>query len=205
MLFREIKELINYHRKYGKRFALHDCRNVFEKAMRDLNAAGFGALRERRVLDLGCGQRFPFAIQCAAAGAQVTALDLNYVKPNALPLSFLQMIRHNGTKRACKSILRRLLFDGPYYTALEANAGHPLRDFTSNINFVLADPEARSYPLPSNSFDLISTNAVIEHVADVLHFADEIYRLLRGGVLLWHHSQLLFPVRRAQPRVGFSR
>nr|MBC8360111.1 class I SAM-dependent methyltransferase [Candidatus Desulfatibia profunda] len=180
-LFRELSELVNYHQKHGKDFAAHDRFNVFEKAVKKLDAWGFPCLNKKTVLDLGCGQRFPFALQCAASGAQVTAIDLNYVKPSAFLLSFFKMFKHNGVKRACKSILRRLFFDGAYYKALEASAGLPLRKFIPEIDFVVADPESGSYPLPSGQYDLISTNAVIEHVDNVSNFADEIYRLLRGG------------------------
>ncbi len=181
MIIRELHEIINYHSQWGERFAKHDCHNVFEKEVRDLNAVGFRTLPREKVLDLGCGQRFPFALQCAAAGAQVTALDLDYVKPDALPLSFFRTIKHNGMKRACKSILRRLLFDSPYYKALDASAGLPLRNYCSKIDFVVADPQSDSYPLPSGQFDLISTNAVVEHVDNITKFADEIHRLLRRG------------------------
>lgn len=180
-MFREIRELLSYHKKYGQRFAEHDCKNVFEKAIKDLNSLGFGTLEGKKVLDLGCGQRFPFALQCAAAGADVTALDLDYVKPDTLPLAFLRTVKYNGLKRACKSLLRKLLFDKSYYCYAERTAGKPLQNYCSRINFVVADPEAETYPLPSNSFDLIASNAVIEHVDNVSRFAAEICRLLRMG------------------------
>ena len=105
-----------------------------------------------------------------------------------LPLAFLRTVKYNGLKRACKSLLRKLLFDGTYYDSLESVAGKPLCDCFSRINFIVADPHAESYPLPSNSFDLIASNAVIEHVHNVSRFAAEIGRLLRGGVLLRYHS-----------------
>ena len=181
MIFREIQELLYYHSKHGKHFAEHDCRNVFEKTIKDLNFLGLGSLKGKEVLDLGCGQRFPFALQCVGAGANVTALDLDYAKPDILPLAFLQTVKYNGLKRACKSLLRKLLFDGTYYDSLERVTGKPLRDCRSRINFIVADPHAESYPLPSNSFDLIASNAVIEHVNNVSRFAAEICRLLRMG------------------------
>jgi len=181
MILREMRELLVYHSRFGRRFAEHDCYNVFEKAMRDLRAVGFGKLQGKRVLDLGCGQRYPFALQCAASGAVVTALDIDYIKPDFLPLAFYRTVQHNGFKRAVKSALRRLIFDKGYYDALERAAGKPLRSFQSRITFVVADPEDAHYPLSSDSFDLIVSNAVVEHVADVPRFAGEIWRLLTAG------------------------
>lgn len=181
MIMREVRELWAYHSRFSRRFGEHDFHNVFEKTLRDLRAVGFRKLKGRRILDLGCGQRFPFALQCAASGAVVTALDIDYIKPDFLPLAFFRTMKCNGFKRAVKSALRRLIFDKVYYKALETATGKPLRLFQSRITFVVADPESSHYPLPSESFDLITSNAVVEHIADVPCFAGEIQRLLVEG------------------------
>jgi len=180
-MLREVRELFSYHSKSTTRFAEHDVHNVFEKAMRGLGQCGFDDIRGKRVLDLGCGQRYPFALQCAAADAKVTALDVNYVQPDFLPLAFYRAMKHNGIKRAVKSTLRRVLWDSRYYDALEASAARPLRSHRSRIHFVVSDPISVSYPLPSNSFDLIASNAVLEHVLDVPGFAADVARLLDSG------------------------
>ena len=180
-MLREVRELFSYHSRATERFAEHDCRNVFEKAQRDLGSVGFEDFAGRNVLDLGCGQRFPFALQAAASGAQVTALDINYIKPDVLPVAFCRIIRHNGFKRAMKTVIRRLLFDRTYYGTLEAASGKNIRQYKSEIRYVIADPERSNYPLPSDSFDLTVSNAVVEHITDVPAFAREIARLLKRG------------------------
>jgi|SRR5450759_2819762 len=177
-MLRELRELFFYHSKSTARFAEHDVHNVFDKAIRDLKQYGFDDIRGKRILDLGCGQRYPFALQCAANDAKVTALDINYVKRDFLPLAFYRMIKHSGVKRAAKSILRRVLWDNDYYNALETSAAIPLRSHQSRIEFIVSDPTTTSYPAPPNSFDLIASNAVLEHVTDVHKFAAEISRLL---------------------------
>ncbi len=181
MMLREIQELFTFHAKLTLRWAEHDVQDVFEKTRRELKQYGLDDMQGKRVLDLGCGQRYAFALQCAAAGAQVTALDIDYVKPDALPLAFYRTVKHNGVKRAVKSLVRRVLWDGQYYRALEAAAAQPLRSQCDWIDFVVADPTASSYPLPSRSFDLIVSNTVLEHVADVPQFAREVARLLDSG------------------------
>ena len=181
MILREIKELINYHRKYTIRFAEHDCRNVFKKAKMDLKSFGFDGFKGKKILDLGCGQRFSFSLQCAEEEGNVVALDLDYVKPDVMPLYFLQTAKYNGLKRAFKSILRRIFFDDKYYRTLEKTYGNPLLNNKNKIEFVVADPKNVKYLLPSESFDLIFTNAVIEHVKNISLFASEILRLLRIG------------------------
>jgi SAM-dependent methyltransferase len=184
-MLREATGLLSYHSKYTSRRAQHDVHNVFIKAMSHLAQCGFDTLKGKRVLDLGCGQRFPFALQCAAHGAKVTALDLNYVKPDALIVAFYHQVRCNGIKRAVKSAFRRVMFDRQYYHVLEDSSGMPPRLHQTEINFVVADPTSSTYPLPSTSFDLISSNAVLEHVEDIDQVAAESARLLSPGGYLY--------------------
>ncbi len=177
----EVRSLLAYHRRHDARLAHHDHSNVYCKAVRDLNAFGLSGLAGRRVLDLGCGQRYAFALQACAAGATVTALDTDYVAPGPLPAMLWHMLRHDGLKRAAKSAVRMVLFDRRYYTQLEAESGTKLRSFAPRISFVVADPNAARYELASESFDVIASNAVVEHVRDVYQFAAEVKRLLAPG------------------------
>ena len=180
-ILREIKNLINYNFQHTERMANHDHFNVFKKALRDLSLVGFQDIRAKDVLDLGCGQRFSFALQCAANGANVTALDIDYVKPDKLALYFLRCITYGGFKRAVKSIIRRMIFDKKYYKALEVHAGKPIFACADNIEYVTADHNNSKYPLPSETYDLIVSNAVLEHIVDVPAFVLEVKRLLKPG------------------------
>jgi SAM-dependent methyltransferase len=178
---RELYSLWNLHRRFTRRYAEHDFHNVFEKTIRDLRRFGFAGLDGKKVLDLGCGQRFHFALLCAAHGAIVTALDIDYIKPDPLPLAFYRTILHSGFKRAIRSALRKLLYDRYYYNYLEEVSGKNLRYYINKIHFVIADPTQAEYKLPSETFDLICSNAVLEHVVDVPNFAKEVFRMLVPG------------------------
>jgi len=115
MTIREIKELFQYYSNNNEKFAQHDYDNVFQKTIRNLRQAGFDNIRKNKILDLGCGQRYPLALLFASEGADVTALDINYVKPDIIPLFFYRNFLRNGFKRSLKSVVRRLIFDKRYY------------------------------------------------------------------------------------------
>lgn len=103
-MVRELVESFLYYYHFTVHQAYHDHANVFLKTLRDLACFGCTDLRGKCILDLGCGPRFAFALQCAALGARVTALALDYVQPDALPVAFVHMWRHNGLKRLETSI-----------------------------------------------------------------------------------------------------
>lgn len=156
--------------------------HVFRSTIQDLQRLGFDDLKGKMVLDLGCGTRYHFGLQCAALGASVTALDMVYFKPSFLPLAFFQKARHDGFKLAVRTVLRRLFLDKPFYEVLEARIGKSLSPYHSKINCVVVDSDnPYPYPLMDESFDLIVSQAVLEHVEDINVFAREVDRLLIPG------------------------
>jgi SAM-dependent methyltransferase len=193
-IFQEIKDIYHYHERSTRDFAKHDYNNVYKKAIKDLGAFGFGSVKGKEVLDLGCGARFPFSLLAASEGANITALDISYVKPHALPVFFWKIARANGIKRAAKSVMRKALFDKMYLKQMEASAGMDLSPFIPKINFILADPTAADYPLPSDKYDLIASNAVLEHVDNVKKYFVEVSRLLKKGGLSYGHIHSYYSI-----------
>jgi SAM-dependent methyltransferase len=181
MRLAQLRQLLSYHAKWASRFAAHDVQCVFGRALHDLRIQGFGEFRRKRVLDLGCGPMYACALQCAACGAEVTALDARYVHPGRLPVVFGRALVHDGFEAAAKLMVRRVLFAPEYYRVLESEAHKDLRAHESEIEFVTCDPARNTYPLASCSFDLVVANAVLEHVTDVFLVAKEIRRVLKPG------------------------
>lgn len=180
-MFAEARALFRYNTRFLDHSVRHEVQNVFQNSMNELSRLGFDGCNGKRILDFGCGQRYQFALQCAAGGAIVTALDVDYIHPDFLPLSFMKSVYHGGIKRAVKSLVRRILFDRRYFHALEQEAQTPLLRFRDKIKFTVVKPHDSAYKLPSDSFDLIFSNAVLEHVADLKVVASEISRMLVTG------------------------
>lgn len=162
--------------RHNRSFAAHDygvfqeCRAAFERhAGRPITGA--------RVLDIGCGQRFPVTLLFRAFGAETTGIDTDVVEPRLTPSACLRMIRANGVERFVKTAVRRAIFDGAYFRELGLLADRPLpfRD----LDLKLMD--ARALDFPPAHFDLVHSNAAFEHMADVPRVLDEMARTLKPG------------------------
>lgn len=140
-------------------------------------------------------------------------MDLDYAGREILPLAFLRTLRANGVKRASKSALRQLLFDRRYYRTLERTASRSLLPSLPRVRFVLGDAAELRYPLPAQSFDLIASNSVLEHVRDLDGYVVEVSRLLSPGGFFHgiihnyyslsggHNMEWAAPEERPSPRV----
>ena len=213
-LLEEIKTIYQYHQRSTRDIAIHDYHNVYRKAIGDLKAFGLGPVKDKKILDLGCGARFPFSLLAASEGAKVTALDISYVKPHIPPIFFFKVLKANGLKRAAKSTTRKWLFDSLYRKQLEESSGRKLSHVEAEIDFVLADPAAANYPLPSDTYDLVASNAVLEHVDDVRKYFAEVHRMLKPGGLSFglihnyysisggHNLECAYPDTNPSPRVA---
>jgi SAM-dependent methyltransferase len=176
--------LWRYHSQNVTNHAAHDYCNAYLKTVRDLGAFGIETLRDKAVLDLGCGQRYPFSLLAAGAGARVVGLDVTSIEPRLSVAGIVRTSRRNGLLRAAKSAVRSVVFDRRYYSELERLSGVS-RKAADGVSFVWSDPAVGSYPLQSEQFDLVVSIAVLEHVRDVPLVAKEIARVLKPGGLLY--------------------
>ncbi len=128
------------------------------------------------VLELGPGRNFGSMLICQALGARVAVLDKYLAKwdPSYHPRFYA------GLKAAAGKRLPRAKWDG--LDAILA-AGRHLREIIAQHACDLAAPPS---DLPDNSFDVIVSNAVLEHVGDTCLTACELARLTRAGGLGVH-------------------
>ena len=205
-MINEIKQLFKYHIGNQDLLASHDLNQVYKQTITDLNRnIDNFELSNRKILDLGCGQRYPFSLLCSLNNANVTALDIDYVKPGNIFMMFFKILYYNGFKRFLKTVFRKLFLDASYYSKLTGQSKKAIKKFKNNISFILFDPLVEKYPLESNAFDLICSNAVLEHVNNVDLFAKELYRLLKNGGVFYgiihnyysisggHNLEMAFP------------
>lgn len=128
------------------------------------------------VLELGPGRNFGSMLICQALGAEVAVLDKYLAKwdPNYHP-AFYAQLRKVGQQR-----LPRARWDA--IDTIIASGKHR-RNIISQHGCDLATPPS---DLPDASFDVIVSNAVLEHVGNTVMTACELARLTRPGGLGVH-------------------
>ena len=127
------------------------------------------------VLDLGCGQLYPYSL-LASARNRVTAIDAAVIPTGSSPGGLARLARAEGPARAAKTAVRRALFDRRYRAVLLRSAGVEAP----------GEPEIRrmraeSLELGDGTFDFVVSVAVLEHVEDVEGALREVHRVLRPG------------------------
>jgi SAM-dependent methyltransferase len=166
--------------------ALHDYENVYLKLRGRLRCLpGEPLAHESRVLDLGCGYRYPNVALFNADGIDVCGAD---VEPVFFRDGRLATFR---TRLRQKGLLRAVLYAGPCYTECQRYFSELARLAQVGLEhraLSLRTYGGRRLPFADGIFSVVCSNAVLEHVEDLPAFVEETARVLRpGGV---DHVQL---------------
>lgn len=173
-------------RAEGVAGARHDAQCVFPKLRARLEAISDLPPAEWRVLDVGCGYRCPNVMMFTQLGVPAVGLDV-------LPAFF-----RNGAFARWRSepglplprriwrFVRERVYAGAYYAEL----AHLTGSRVDHGALQLVRYDGGAFPFADGSFNIIVSNAVLEHVADLPGFASEVARVLspRGVFdMLWHN------------------
>ena len=145
-----------------------------------LRRLGVENVRGLRVLEIGCGDRAQLSLLFAADGANVVALDrLPVALGRRRPRMWAALARSEGVRPAARAVARDLVHGLRYWRNLARISGRPL-PFDA-LRLVRAD--AAALPFSDQSFDLVISSAVWEHLPDVEAATREVTRVLRDGGL----------------------
>ena len=172
----------------ARRRAEQDLGNVHRRKMERLNRLLVESpMTEWDVLDVGCGYHFPQVALFHGRVARIEGLDIRRVffrDPLARQLSLA--CSSLGVTRALYGTVYDRLYFTEYFRHLQSLAGRAI-PFDS---LRLTSYSGGRFPFPSESFDVVISSAVLEHVMDMDSFAHECARVLKpGGFLdMWWHS-----------------
>lgn len=162
----------------------HDYYNVFVKSRQDIEKLIPCMLKDARMLVMGCGYRYPDVLFYADCAADVRGLDVcgTFYRDGFLRL--YRSYRTQGKPRLVslykayseRTGLRR------YYRRLRRLSGRNLR----HKGLCLISYDGSHAPLGDNTCDVVMSNAVLQHVANLATFFSECARVTKPGGLSYH-------------------
>jgi len=140
-----------------------DVYRAFAQAVSQLTGKPLTSLR---VLDMGCGSNAPLTVLLHAAGCRVTGMDANLGFRWGLGFKFSRYAdyrRQAGLTATARKAAGELIFDRVYYRTLAEKSGLTLTENGLDLQqFDVQQPN-----LPSDTFDVVHSNATWEHIKDV--------------------------------------
>jgi SAM-dependent methyltransferase len=165
--------------------ARHDF-GVFKRFIDTANAAGHRVVGER-VLDIGCGWRFPITLLLHTFGAMVTGLDAEFVDRRLSASKLWKHFVQHGAVAFARRLVREVVHKNIYFRELERQFGSPLRFEGLDLRHTPIEDVSGS-----GDYDLVFSNATFEHLGDVEKAVQVVARILKPGGMAYI-SIHLFP------------
>lgn len=169
--------MIRYGNAHNEDFAREHA--AFFEELRRRVEPRLGGLAGRRVLDVGCGKSFWLTLLLHSAGARVSGVDTEVVRPGLSLGKYARLVRVNGWERAARTLVWELAYARPYYAALARACAFPLRF----DGLDLRSTGAADLPFGDGEFDLVVSHEVFEHLPDVPGAVSSLARVLKPGGL----------------------
>jgi len=142
----------------------------------------FDTLVGQRVLDVGCGKSYWFTLLLHSHGAQVTGIDTEVVEPPGSGRGkYARLLRHNGLERTLKTCCWDVIYSRAYYDEMRKIVPFPIRF----DGLDLCQMDATRLDFSDNTFDLVVSHEVFEHLPDVPAVLSEMGRIMKVGAIAY--------------------
>jgi SAM-dependent methyltransferase len=143
-------------------------------------------VRQKVILDIGCGRAFPYTLLLHSLGNTVVGIDLRYVRANEpLVQASLRALRHHGLE-GLGSVIVSTLQRKTLFGTLES-----LCNFALDYDGVdIREMSVEHMSFPDGMFDIGLSVAVFEHLPDVCRAVDELERVLKPGGIAYVEAHL---------------
>lgn len=145
-----------------------------------------GDLKEKCILDLGCGKSAWLTLLLHSYGARTTGVDTEFTEPGRKPGKYLHIFKENGLERTARTLVWDYIYARPYYKALDERC-----PFSLNFDGVdLRRMTGTTLALPDNEFDVVVSHEVFEHLPDVPAAVRELHRVMKpaGITYIYVHN-----------------
>jgi len=169
---------------HGANKADHDYNDVFRRSSADIASLLPVPLSEARVLAVGCGYTYPDVVLFSTIAKSVVGLDVADSFYRDGWMAYMRGRRQMGRnllRSAWQTVKRRK--DLPnYYARLGALSGRPV----DHRSYKLLSYDGGRMPFADGSFDLVISNATLEHIHNFDLFFGECARVTSPGGVSYH-------------------
>lgn len=130
-------------------------------------------LKSKKILDIGCGQRYPFTYLFSKDN-NVVGIDLDVILKSHNLKNYYSIISKNGLSRFLKTFLRFIIFDWQYFKELSR-----LGNIGKRKNFEIKHMNAEDLKFENHTFDFVLSILSFEHFKNVEQCVKEVKRVLK--------------------------
>lgn len=163
-----------------KRQAIHDYNRFIE--IKNALEKYEGIIKGKRLLDVGCGQTYPFSLLFHTYGNIVTGIDLDVVSTKYDIKKYVEIWQRNGLERMVKTFMGRILVQRRYYFYLKEVCNFPQKFEGLDIRQM----DVTNLSFDDDEFDIVISNAVFEHIQDVTEAVRELKRVMKKGAITYN-------------------
>lgn len=179
--FLSINELLYYS---AKRDAKHDYENVFLKSQNDITRLISYPIAKARILIIGCGYTYPDVILFSNICNYVVGIDVigAFYRDGVIKTSrYIRNRESNIFMAFSKAMVRKYKYCR-YYHYLKNISKVPIEHQKYN----LFSYNGYQLPFKDESFDIVLSNAVLEHVEHVEELFQEMHRVTKKAGLSYN-------------------
>lgn len=134
----------------------------------------------KKVIDVGCGNRFPFTLLFHSLGVDVVGIDIDVLKQGIRLAKYRKILATQGLKQVLIKLAGDFYRDKVYYRELRRVAEIPLRF----KGLDLREMDAGHTAFGEEEFDLVVSNAAFEHMQNVAEVLVEMKRIMRKNAIM---------------------
>jgi len=140
-----------------------------------------GSLEGKRILDVGCGRFYPITLLFHSMGNEVIGIDEVYIGANEFwAKRYWKILKYNGPEGLAEELLLKTKVHS-FYKALSSVSTFPL--IAQGITLKRMDAANMSFA--DETFDIVISIQVFEHLCNIAQAVSELYRVMKKGAVAY--------------------
>ena len=168
--------------------AEHDYFKCFMKSKADLKKDLLIPLKDASILVIGCGYLYPEVLLYSTCANKVVGIDVKecFWRDGFVKMALISLKKHKGWKKVIYGISNtfknRFLIERNYYRRFERYLGRKIK----HDDLELISYNGKRIPFDDNTFDVVISNAVLEHVKEISDTIQEMARVTNETGINYH-------------------